>query len=108
MKHPGLYYTVLILHSMLTIWMSLGWLSNNNIVLWTLFFTLILGLFLFIINRGCFITRIEYRLGGKGYTIMDPVLNRLGIHTSRTSRTNATMILFLFSLMITCYKLFIH
>lgn len=88
--------------------MSIGWIFNNRTVLWILFFTLLIGLFLFIINKGCFITRLEYRLGGKGFTVIDPLLNRLGINTSRQSRTYLTMILFLLSLMITTYKLFIQ
>jgi len=81
---------------------------NNRTVLWILFLTLVIGLFLFIINGGCFITRLEYKLGGEGYTVIDPVLHRLGINSSRQNRTYLTMILFVCSLMITSYKLFIR
>ena len=108
MENPALYYTVLISHAMLTLFMSVGWVFNDRKVLWILFLTLVVGLALFIINKGCFITRLEYKLGGKGYTIIDPILHRLGIYTSRENRTYVTMILFIFSLMVTSYKLFIR
>ena len=108
MENPVLYYTVLISHTLLTIFMSIGWVFNNRTVLWILFLTLVIGLFLFIINGGCFITRLEYKLGGEGYTVIDPVLHRLGINSSRQNRTYLTMMLFFCSLMITSYKLFIR
>ena len=107
MVHP-LYYPVFIGHSFLTLFMIIGWLSNNRTVLWTLFFTNIAALVLFLLLGGCFISRIEYKLGGENYTVIDPILKKVGITASRESRTYGTMIIFICSLLMTSYKLFLR
>jgi len=88
--------------------MIIGWLSNNRTVLWTLFFTNIAALVLFLLLGGCFISRIEYKLGGENYTVVDPIVKWLGITASRDSRTYVTMIIFICSLLMTSYKLFLR
>ena len=105
--HP-LYYPVLMGHGLLTLFMALGWISNNQTVLKILFITLIIGLVLFYINRGCCLTRLERKLSGSDFTIIDPLLSFLNIEIDRQTRTQITMGIFILSLTITTYKLFIR
>jgi len=101
------YYPLLLVHATLTLFMTMGWVSNSRKVLTVLFGLLVLGIFLFMMLGGCFITRIEKKLSGDSgdFTILDPILERLGISTDRRARTLVTTGLFIFSLSITGYKL---
>lgn len=102
------YYIVLTGHALLTLFMAIGWVFNNPIVLKILFTLLITGIFLFFALGGCFISRIEKKLGGGDFTICDPILEKLGINIDRSSRSYITITIFMLSLFITSYKLFIR
>lgn len=99
------YYPLLIGHGLLTIFMAFGWISNNRIILKILFALLLVGISLFFMLGGCFLTRLEKKLSGSDFTILDPLLNALGIHINRQTRTHITIGIFMVSLVITSYKL---
>ena len=102
------YYAVLIGHTFLTLFMILGCLSNNQVVLKIVFAFLIVGITLFFLLGGCFISRLEKKLsGGNDYTIIDPLLHGLGVNIDRRARTYMTIALFMGSLSITSYKIFL-
>ncbi len=108
MKQLYLYYPILISHALLTAFMMFGWISNNRVVLYSLLLLLVTGLVLFLLLGGCFITRIEKRLSGRDFTVLDPIIKKIGITINRQSRVNITMIMFVVSLVITVYKLSKH
>ena len=81
------YYIVLYLHFILTLFMLFGWIFiNNKIILKIELLTLIIGIILYILLGGCFITRLEKKLsGGSDYTVIDPLLKLLGVEKIRNN-----------------------
>ena len=108
MSHP-LYYPVVILHFLLTIFMMFGWVFNNKTVLQILFLLLVFGISLFVLLDGCFLTKFEKKLSnGKSQTVIDPILMSLGISLNRETRSTITLFLYTISIIITSYKLFLR
>ena len=103
----GVYYPFLVGHS-LSYTLYEYWIAYSNNPELVIIFTNIAALVLFLLLGGCFISRIEYKLGGENYTVIDPILKKVGITASRESRTYGTMVIFICSLLMTSYKLFLR
>ena len=105
-KKKKLYKIILIIHAIYTAFLFCGWISNNRIVLETLLILLIITSTLFYLCDGCIIKKIERYLSKSDYTVIDPLLQKIGINISRENRKKITMTLFSISLLITFYKLY--
>lgn len=101
------YYLVLICHFLITLFLYFGWISNNKKILQILFIMLIISLALYIIFRGCFITKWERKVSKSDFTVIDPVLNFLSIKIDRNSRFYITLYMYMLSLLITSIKLYV-
>jgi len=101
------YYLVLIVHFLITLFLYFGWISNNKKILRILFIMLIVSLILYIILGGCFITKWERKVSKSDFTVIDPVLKFLHIKIDRDSRFYITLVMYIISLLITSFKLYV-
>lgn len=101
------YWFVVLLHSIFNIFLWLGWTLNNKLILEIHLSSLLISIYLFYLCKGCVITKLERLLSKSKWTIIDPILNKLGLSLSRNNRTKITLLLFGSSLLITLYKLYI-
>ena len=102
-----LYWLVVIMHSIFNIFLWFGWLSNNKLLLEIHLSALLISICLFYLCRGCIITKLERLLSKSKWTIIDPILEKMGFSLSRSNRTKITLFLFGISLSITMYKLYV-
>lgn len=95
------YLVVFLLHLILTMFLFFGWIFNKKIILEILFILLILSISLFIIFKGCILSKLEKKIFGVNKTILDPF-----IFISNKYKKIFTFLLFMNSFFITSYKLF--
>jgi len=93
-------------HFILTCFMFFGFLSNDKSTLQFLVLLLILGMSLFYINKGCFITRYEKKLSNTDKKIIDPILEAMGVKFSKRQLISITVLMFMISFLIANYKLY--
>lgn len=100
---------IIFLHGFFGILFGLIIIFTNNVkvLYFTLFWTII-KLISFYINNGCIVTKLEIYLTKNNYTVMDPVLNVIGINTTNTNRYNLTLFLILSILITIIGKIFIY
>lgn len=103
----NLYWIVVIFHSILNSFLWFGWLSTNKLILEIHLSSLLISIYLFYLCKGCIITKLEKLLSKSKWTIIDPILNKLGFPISRSNRTKITLFLFSMSVTMTMYKLYV-
>ena len=102
-----LYWPVVISHSIFNSFLWFGWISTNKLLLEIHLSSLLISIYLFYLCKGCIITKLERLLSKSKWTIIDPILNKLGFSISRSNRTKITLFLFSMSMIITLYKLYV-
>jgi hypothetical protein len=103
----NLYWIVVIFHSIFNSFLWFGWLSTNKLILEIHLSSLLISIYLFYLCKGCIITKLERLLSKSKWTIIDPILNKLGFPISRSNRTKITLFLFSMSVTMTMYKLYV-
>ncbi len=100
---------IAFLHGFFGILFALIIVFTNNIELlyFTLFWTIV-KLISFYINNGCIVTKLEKYLTKNNYTVMDPMLNMMGMNITNRNRYNLTLFLILSILITIIGKIFIY
>ena len=104
-ENKPLYYTVTIFHALLCIYTLTGWLWYNKYNLKFLLAVQIIVILLFVVCKGCILTKLERKLNGKqNYSILDPMLDWIGVDPKKY-RTPIFLTALLISVGITIYRL---
>ena len=106
MNYINLYKLVLYTHFIFIAFLYFGCLSNNRFILELHLVLLIITITLFYFCNGCILTKLEKYLSNSNYSVIDPVLVKLGIDLNNFNRKKITLSIFAISLSITIYKLY--
>ena len=107
MMNNKFYYLVVTLHVIFNTFLWFGWISNNKLLLEVHLSALLISSLLFYLCKGCIISKLEKQLLKSDWTVVDPILKKLGITISKKNRKKLTIFLFGLSICITIYKLYV-
>lgn len=100
---------IIFLHGFFGILFGLIIIFTNNIkVLYFTLFWAIIKLISFYINNGCILTKLEIYLTKNNYTVMDPILNIIGMNITNKNRYNLTHLFILLTIIVIICKIIIY
>lgn len=104
-----LYHIVVILHFSFMIFITFGWISDDRNILKVLLLLQITCILLFIIFRGCIVTKLEMYLSPikNKFTIVDPLLQLLKFQLTNKNRYMFTLVMYFLTISITICKIYL-